>query len=572
MRASALTRALRHPILIICGVVMAAHAMILLNDGLYYDSWQYYLLQITGRTYLYIDQFIRVSVPQIAYFHLFFAALPNIVLGYRVAMFASLLLSAWLVYGIGREFARQTGWLSERESLWIALLSVTYPALQSLDDYSTYQYIIPLSPFLLALYLLLKPLNGAKFVVMRVAAALLFLLSFTAGSLLMFYAGAMLLLLLRDWRRNPVRGAALLPFLLNWGVRHLDLLLLPFVYWWGMKALFPSQSVTLPTYNEPRSEFFLSFSLWGRFIWNAILQIFAWSFGLIANGGVLVLLLVLHQLLIRWIGYDATPTHAPSRQATWGMLGVAVWLLFLGIFPYVAVGKVPNTHGIETRFSVLLGIPIAVGLVVLVRAMFTTPNGQLSTVGQLLHVVLLVSFIAAQTAQHIGWQAKWVKDRSVMVNLPRLPDANKVSVFKIEDRFFPAENDDIGWELRFYAPHEWSALLQLAMRNDKHPVVEEADVYLGPLFKNVTTTALRTEQQLYLMDRYDPAGCRAKVTIRPGERVMQKGATTYDPVELATRYWVFRYLQPSGLNEFLRGITRLDLTRVDSPSATNCGW
>jgi hypothetical protein len=125
--------------------------------------------------------------------------------------------------------------------------------------------------------------------------------------------------------------------------------------------------------------------------------------------------------------------------------------------------------------------------------------------------------------------------------------------------------------LRFYAPFEWTAILQRALDlTDKRPVsLDTHRFYLSEVSKPNDTMAAFLKEML-LMGRYNPLGCQAKLTILNGERTKYDGPIGLNSFDIAMRYWYFNYLQPSQLNTFLRDITILRLEPVITPLATQC--
>jgi hypothetical protein len=171
---------------------------------------------------------------------------------------------------------------------------------------------------------------------------------------------------------------------------------------------------------------------------------------------------------------------------------------------------------------------------------------------------LVSAFCKAQFDQYVSWTWRWAKDRSFVLNLARLDGAQKISTFEVDNQFEPLVGDDIGWYLKLYWPYSWTALIQNALgsgHNMEYPQASAIYARTGdPLFA-----------RQFFLDTYDASGCYARVTIRRATGAAQMGA-----FGIARRYWYYRFISPSGMDEFLRGLTQLQLTPISDPRATHC--
>ncbi|MBZ0306240.1 MAG: hypothetical protein K8I82_09245, partial [Anaerolineae bacterium] len=113
--------------LILLVTAFIVHGLLLLNDGVYWDGWMHVYWPIRENDWdtLYWT-FDRWGYPIRAYQHWLVGHLPSLIFGHKLFTFVSIFLCALLVHHIGGK----SGYLSRRESLFIALLSMVYPAYQ----------------------------------------------------------------------------------------------------------------------------------------------------------------------------------------------------------------------------------------------------------------------------------------------------------------------------------------------------------------------------------------------------------------------------------------------------------
>ena len=512
----------------------------LLNDGIFWDDWLWVIALKEKNWSVIRDMGFERGAPLDTYFQWFFSGFHDIEFAHRFVAFLSILLAALLVYAI----CRQVGVLTRDESIWIALISMAYPAFQTQILLSTTNYLFYYMLFLGGVFLALKSQNR-NFVLgygLRFGALILFFLSFTLNSLLVFYFGFLLLLALfvRQLKALSVREmfTRFLP-------RHLDYILLPFLFWILKQGLFPVYG-SYDTYNQfifspqlIRSSLvtFLDYGIFQQFY--APLQVFFTKRGVALLG----------LLSILWMIKDFRNSSFRHLTKSYGLLAYGFLLMSLAILPYIVVGRSPSLTGWGTRHSLLLALPVALIIVAVARILFHAPKGGFSVIGKILLTTLLLTFSFATISHYVGWQARWVKDRSMMVNLGQLNGAEEYSVYWIDDQF------PLGGEAN-YDVYEWSSIFKL---------VWGGETRIGFHEPPSTTQKITDYKPIkgYNIDDFDPAGCQAILMIR-------QGASTHSEVGLVARYFYYRFLQPQSMQDFLVDITRVQVSAFASPLAVNC--
>jgi len=510
-----------------------AHGLLLLNDGVYWDGWLIHTYFRVGDWGSMWACFSESGLPQLAGFHWLIGYSPSPVVTYKVLVFLSVVGAALLVYRI----ARLTGFVSRAESLFIALISLVYPAYQVTVELATAPYSVCYCLFLVACLLALRAETAerAMRLLLQGGAVVCFLLSFTINSLLAFYLGFLALLVIYTKRCHDLTGFGAVTTVLS---RRAPFLLLPVLYWVVTRQLFPAQGLYIG-YNQfvvsPRvlvevARVFVTTAVYVP-IKAAVLQLLRAP------------LLWLPVMLLTYglAGVVQTGERRHHRLAgSHVLLAVGLAILALGVFPYVVVGKAPAASGWLTRHALLVGLPVAVLLVAISR-WIDVGRRRWSSRLRFTCLGMLVALLAWSTvSSYVGWQARWAKDRSIMTNLPRLENAERISTFWIDDQLV------IGSEsYRFY---EWSALFsevwggQSRIGLDLRGYSADFCVYYRKYFT-----------RRYVLDEFNPDGEQAVLRIRPGPMASSNFA-------MAMRYLYYRYIDKPKLPRYLSLLTHLELT------------
>ena len=538
---------------IIVAFVLVVHGLLLLNDGVYWDDWRVYHWLHDKNWSDLAWYFAETRIPGQAQLHWFFGHFPNFVFMYKLAVFLSILLLGLITYKIGCE----TGFLSRLEALFVALLTLSFPAYQAWVDIGCSQYALCYAAYLLAVYLAFcaEKKRGAAHLVLRAGAIILFFASFMTNSFLVLHVGFLALLMVYSSQRRSMRWqTTLLPVLRS----HLDYVLLPLVYW-VYKQSVPYNKLSqltneMSNYNQPQ---LLSPKFLVSWVKASLIVFYAQP-----NE---ILLAVIHHPLLwalsvfvvirlyeRHLRRGGDFLH--SREKSVALLTAGIGLMFLALFPYMLVAKPPLLHGWETRHTLLVSLPMALILLGAARLLFADSQGNLSQPGIacLVTVILGGSLILIDT--YIGYEARSIKDRSLVANLHDTPADAPYSVYLTEDKFPLSDEPN-------YDIYEWAGIFKAAYGDETRIGLDQAHfelriVYnqLRSLFEisEVPHTGLGHMPRRIQMRQLDLSGPRAALIVQPGREF-----TT--PEETCARYYYFKFLRKSTLPGFLRGITHIEV-------------
>lgn len=512
---------------LLLSAAILAHFPLLLNDGLYWDDWLLFP-QLQGHDWASVDSLVREAgiTPFNAAFFDVFAYLPSGVLGFRLVVFVLIVAIAWLVYAIAVEAG-----LTRRVSLLIALFTSVFPGFQDWVLLATAASVLDYAVFLAATFLLVRAERQGRVAAAatRAVAVGLFVLSFSLNSLLTVYFGALVLLVLVIWRSGQINAVRT-----RW-MYLAGLCIVPFVYWLIAQRLF-SPSGLYAGYNAITATPVLIAKGYAEFLTNGILDQFAQALTIAATPPGLALVAV---ATVAMLGVSYRSFREPSLRPVQWISGLAFGgvVIVLAILPYAAVEKFPSVHGWDTRQDLLIALPLAVVGVMAVEAIATSMK--LAWIGTAFVIVVSAALALAGLQDYAALQARWATDASVMQKLKHTDGSGRYAVYWVHDGT-PGSED-------FYRFYEWSAML--------------GDVYGGQTRVGLDTRAYDggfLGESQFFNDRYDlsgfdPNGCQADLTIKPGANY--KGRA-----QVAVTYVFYRLFERGKLNAYLDDLVVVDLT------------
>jgi len=565
--------AVRHAAVItLAGLV--AHGLLLVNDGVYWDSWVVHTFIAEGKWDALVEMTRNAGgFPVNLYLRWGLGQLPGVVTGFHLAVFVALLGSAWLIYVM----AQRSGWLTRQEAVTLAVFTLVYPAYQTSVELNTAKYPITWFVFLLACWCAigLDRASGARRTTRRVAALALFALSFGTASLLVFYWWFFALWLLSSREPASAQDSAPRTSLVRQIITRVDFVVLPFLYWFASRTLYPQRGdhigenaidLTWERLTSGADGFFagairahweaavarlsdVTAAVWysqtASGWWEPVVNAFVpvpWV-GLMAA----VLVVCVFRASQAWTG----PLWG-RRLAGVPVLAVGLVGLVCGTFPYIAVGSWPAESGWSTRHALLVALPLGLCVVGLLRLVFAGASRRWNAVGYALAAVLLMSFTLSTLSYYLAWQARWVKDRSIVEHLSTMPEGARYSVFWVAD--------GVGMGVDGYRFYEYAGMFRRAWGAPGR-IGWDIRFQTNPAYTGSVGPAQFTERNN--LEGFDPLGCQAVLYIRRGPAVAP-------PVELALRYLYYRAFHPERVASFVANVTIPEIVPEPAPAARNC--
>jgi len=406
---------------IIAAYGFLSHAIILLDDGLYWDGWIVDSWQRTRNWAMMRRFYAEVGLSPLYYIHKAISNIPARNFAYRLIAFGSTLASAVAIYFLGR----QTGTLDDFHSLLLAMLYLSYTGYHmNVDTVVGVQYTFPTAVFYWAAYIALVSADyvGVAHWGLRATSLLLFVLAFNANSTLVYYFGFLGVKSFLDWNPAIDAGSNIYRELID----NIDYLALPFVYWFLKNVLVPRHG-HYSDYNRmrlypPRLAMKLLDAV--RFGFEASITLPIGS----ATSKHYLSIPVAASALTFWITFDAFASSdmiSPTAAST--LLGLGFAFLILAAFPYALVDQFFFPGGWATKHHMLFHLPVALIVLGTTGLLFSTSV-----------MLSAIAFVLVNNAIHLNLTylhhiAVAVKNRSWLYKLSKIEGARKTSVFLITD-------------------------------------------------------------------------------------------------------------------------------------------
>jgi hypothetical protein len=515
----------------------------LLMDGVYHDGYLLYSHLTTESWPVLHEWFSEAGLMFFEEFYRAAGSFPDIIFGYRLMAFLAIALSAVLCYLI----CYHSRMLSPSESLFVSVIQLTFPAFRTTFSLIVLPYHVGYLLFLAGVYLAVRSFyaHGGGKLVLRLLSLVLLFASYTTNSLLVFHFGFILFMifLVRRMKKLSLVAAAK-----RYLLRHVDFLVLPFVFWVVKEVVSPrhgwyegNNRITL----SPQ-EIMLGFI---HFIPNAVV--------LQLNETLIKLL----EFPVLWLVGVAGAVFAYSRirpgaavsfdssTSSGSLIAFGAVLLLLAMTPYILVRKASDVFGWETRFSLLISIGVGVVIVGLIKALCRGNDGRISRAGVVILASLVLAFGVSRVGGLISWQARWIKDHSVEMHLRDIPPC-PASTYWIDDEF------PLAPEVTFspYISYDWSSMFESVWGGESR-IGFDPGVDLDAFWAQFSPHPQLA--RICNVSGYDPGGSQATLMIRPGRRA--------GDMDMVLWYWWYRYVNPRRLPEFIKDVTDVTLTMIPEP-------
>jgi len=531
-----------------------AHGLLLLNDGVYWDGWLYHTAARLKDWEVIIKPYTECGYPWFAYLHWFIAHMPGIDLAYRLTGFATLLIFGSCLFGL-LDRARLT---TREESLWITLLAVSHPVFQILIAQVTVPYLFQcLGSFSVASLLAVssEKSTGTKHLMLRIAALLFFVLSFGIPLFMPYFYGFLVFLFLVH--RQTARGAlhrVFGAFLL----RHVDYCILPFLVWFASNHFFPrTGAVYGDVYAFKFSPSVILASASNSLCTGVYAQLNLALRQLLAHPLLLVVAVPLFVRLRKVSRGDAC-TSATAGAKPLPLAAFSIVLLGLAMLPFAAVGDIATPEGWGLRHAILLPVPLALLVVTFAKTIRQRADSRLSTPASVLLLCFLLGLTLKSADSYVAWQARWVKDRSVMANLKDVPRIKDYSVLWVNDeipRTFGETYRFLEWAGMLKSVFGDESILALDLQRDTEEFLEKGDASFSNRHAGLFLS------KYWYLENVDPAGRQATLHIKAAPKLL---TTKGSNLKLVSLYYFYKFLDGKQLEPFLRSLTTLTIEPVTS--------
>lgn len=526
-------------IVVLLVVLLAAHAPMLLNDGLFMDDWL--VLKPRPDYFIDIDFLLNGAGHPIFYGYDTFANWT----GAPVVVMVSLAL-AGIVFGAMSLVltATRLGLLDRAEAVGFALIVWTYPGYQLWAGKANAVYVFSFGLLLIGAWLLTLAFSarGLRRVLLRVACALVFLLSFALNSTIVLYAFVVLGLFVAIWRGGKAAdGLVRRTWLASWRcvLFYPELIVLPLIYWGTLNIWFKRIGVYTQHYDAHLPSLRELAGGWLAFFITGYRDVVAHALrAAIAVPALFILAAVLVGIVLL-LRADTKPTT--SRLAIALPLGLAVVLFLALSSPYLIAGLRPSsTHFYESRHLLMFGVPSALAFLAFKRlaGRWITPSVAFAIMfgsGLILSIGMLWS-------DYVFMQARTLKQEALTRDLAGRPQP-AATVYALDDGFVDYPSRHVPFGLA-----EVTGMLRLAWGNQPFfgfaLRAERPDILRG---MDEARTAPGSA-----FHHFDPRGPQATISFQPGP-----GAAPNQT--LVRKYYACRLLARCDVAEFLAQLAQVTI-------------
>jgi hypothetical protein len=561
-------RAMRIPILgyaLVLAVGIFSHWPALITDSIMWDDYLI-LAWITQGRFDWLYQFYsNYGITPMGLVYLpFVATTPTASTAILLAKFlcvASILLNAALVMLISVRVAHGN-------RIFAILAGVTAAAFPGMSGegfqltFLLYCFFVPV--FLVGILLFIETaLSPTPKPIIRVAAIVALLLSFSLNSLLGFFYALVPAVFYASLEREQTAPRQLIAAGARFLLRHLDFLALPLVFW-AVKEIFMPRVGMYARYNA------------FRFDWAGILQAYE---RLVPDILQTVLLVPFSIPLATWFAaavfviaaLAAGPilprlTRDSGSTAPELMILLGLWCLALigAALPYFLVGRRSiQTYGFMSRDNVLF--PLAVSWVTAASACmllrFRLPGRMAGSdwVEGLVRRAGIAGFCALLAAQslfnwrnHADWQAHYAYYRSVIEKVVHDKNVVDASIVEVIDQL-PGDRTLQGWK---YPTSIWTAVLSAAFQKTARLAIPFPPANGSFYTRQEISQRLRDTEVAFMFSDVDLNGPQSRLVVAPGQ-----GAR--NPIHLTLAYWRVRFLAPGEMRDLLQSLTELTTSRLE---------
>lgn len=430
--------------LIFVVIYCIANGVMLFNNGLYIDDWVFWNVPPE----IVLDTIHQAGLFWFGYLHIFMFSFDNGILFYRILIFTSFLLSALLLNNILKIVKE----IDSPDRFVIILFFILFPVNSARTWLITGVYALSYFLFFFGAWLLSRRISGSgNQIGFRLLSLSLFFISFATQSLLVFYT---LVLVYIGYLYN-IRT---IDKLVDISKKHVDYLLLP-LFFWALKQIFfvpyglyeGQYRIGLDTLMGVPTGILITF-------YTSFLEVFdvafvSLSFTLLVSTIFLMLFLKFNKR-VPIQEYDLLYRERTKHDLY--LFSFGIFAFIVAIFPYLAVGKLPNLYDWNSRDQLL--IPLSAGFMIVYGVKLFTSKFDLKLFTRyFVYCLLIVVFINTNFNNHIAYQRDWYKQESLIENIKVNREIHNHTTILFQDNTL-----DYNVNHRFYRFYEYTGMMKLA--------------------------------------------------------------------------------------------------------------
>ena len=475
------------PYACLCAYFLFAHGLLLLSRTVAWDGWCWYGL-IRAHDFQTIWQInAQASLPQAGVIYKLLGYCSDPVFASKLLTWCSFLLCTLIFFWL-----LELHEVADRQArIFCAMafsLQSNYLVLISLGILN---YEVPYALFAIAAFCdsfaTARVENLERKIALHIVSAVLFFASFTFAALLTFFA----VYLLSTRFLQPGLSST------EWLKRKSYLLPLPVIFWLARPAPYGAYA----HWNEIHFSKVLVLGFPAAFLWST-LPSFLRPFKALTQQP-LLLAVALAGALLSWVfmTFGAKRRMENENRNASNLVFWGTFSFVAGVFPFLAVGKVPSVADMSSRFAVL--IPAGQSLWLTAAFVYLRAYWREGPV-RLLAAMLLGLLAMGAIDNQRRWDIDWFKQEAVLIQLPAQGAVRSANTIYVQDELGRFNN--LG---RYYRPYEFNWWFAEAF-GDHTRLGLETESRTRPVMVN------EAEARTWGMENYEPQGRAAVLQIKPG--------------------------------------------------------
>jgi hypothetical protein len=400
-------------LLILFFIYLISNIFLLLNfNAIYWDDWVWFYQDDISFVYEAFDQL------KLGYKGDFFLFLMNIDFygGYpfRVFVFIATFISGLCLYYI----ISKVDYFDKHSRFFIVLFFLVAPLYSSKMIPSIAHFYLPVMFFFIGFTTLVKFVHS-KNVLYRILALILFTLSFSTNSVLVFYF--IIFIFLYYFHFNSFNG--ILEFIKNMlliSKKYIDFLLIPFLYY-IYKSIY---MVPFGLYDGYNSVSLLKMLNPIKYLDSIGRNFFDPIFSSLQETSSIIGFLIFFIYCIDIFKKSKHLNTIEDENKKQLLLLVIGFIIFIfATMPYIAVGKMPSIDNMNSRFQILLSLGFSIMLYYIIMLIFA------NKVKKYILSILCLSFVVFHIKDQLLWNIDWQYQQSIQENFKTFEIVKNNSTF-----------------------------------------------------------------------------------------------------------------------------------------------
>lgn len=415
-------------------------------EGLYWDDWTLY--NQDRRVLVVLFDMLHHDLK--GDFYLIISKFFNHIYLFRIFVFISYLLIAYFTYKV----LSSTKLFNKFENKLISFVSIIIPIHTSITLISINIFLFPVLLFYSAFFLLTKYYQSNS-IYLKIIILYLFFLSFSTNSLLVFYGIVLVYLFYMDNNQVIKVNCKTIKIYI---VKRVDFLLLPIIYFIYKKTFLVPYDL-YANYNQISIKNLLN-------IGNILVQTYeAMTIEMLVYLLSNIYVICISALLAFFVSIKINIKEPIFNNKIILLFGLSAILFILAVFPYAAVNKLPVIENANGRFSLLLGISLALTFIGFSASLSKVFYGYKNKVFVFIMSFIIILMVAKNVEQQYKLNLDWFYKVSLIENFKQ----NKV----IRDNTTFVINNYLYKKLVFKSMgyYDWTGMLKKAFGDTKRLMI-----------------------------------------------------------------------------------------------------